>query len=293
MSVTGEGIIAGEETRLSPLVRRITAPNPSPLTGPGTNTYLIGNKDVAVLDPGPADKDHIEAILAALESKQQHLRWILVTHTHADHSPGAALLAQQTGAQLIGATCDDGLQDPTFQVKQQLVHGECLETDEFCLEAIHTPGHVSNHFCYCLHEEGMVFAGDHIMEGSTVVIVPPGGDMADYIASLKLLRDYPLSSIAPGHGNLITDSLAWVDYLIEHRLQRERKVLDRLGGMKDETTLQALTKVVYDDVDPSLHLIASVSLWAHLLKLEREGLARRTDSDAGEFGEQCWVIVPA
>jgi len=288
-------IVAGEVVQLSPLVRRITAPNPSALTGPGTNTYILGKKKLTVLDPGPVDQLHIDAILEATNNK---IDMIVVTHTHDDHSPAAKILADKTGALLIGALYpDDGYQDLTFRADKKIRHGEILATDEFTLEAIHTPGHVGNHFCYLLKDnqldekEGMLFTGDHIMEGSTVVIIPPSGDMADYIHSLQLLKQYPIQSMAPGHGHLIQQPMDYVNYLINHRLKREQKVIDALRQC-GETSLNNLTKAVYDDVDVSLHLIASISLWAHLLKLEKEGKARRAKVAEAAFGEDCWKILP-
>jgi len=157
-----------------------------------------------------------------------------------------------------------------------------LSTDEFTLRAIHTPGHVSNHFCYLLEEEKMLFAGDHIMNGSTVVIVPPSGDMKAYIDSLQLLCEYPLEFIAPGHGEVITDSKATIDWLINHRLQREAKVVEKLRGL-GRTDMDTLVAQVYDDVDVSLHPMAKLSLSAHLIKLRREKLAV-------EHGDASWEI---
>jgi len=278
-------IVAGEVVQLSPLVRRITAPNPSTLTGPGTNTYIIGHNKIAVLDPGPVIASHIEAILEATNNK---IDTIVVTHTHDDHSPAAKVLADTTGALLIGATFhDDGYQDLTFRANKSIKHRELLGGDEWTLEAIHTPGHVGNHFCYLLREEEMVFTGDHIMEGSTVVIIPPSGDMTEYMDSLQLLKQYPIKSLAPGHGHLIEQPMDYVNYLIQHRLKRERKVMDALIK-NGETSLNELTKVVYDDVDSSLHMIASISLWAHLLKLEKEGKALCLKSNTVPFGDERW-----
>lgn len=278
----------GEIVSLSPLVRRITAPNPGPLTGPGTNTYILGNKEMIVLDPGPDDPVHLEAILAATEGK---IHKIVVTHTHDDHSPAAKPLAAKTGAVLVGAAhLDDGYQDLTFHADKTVEHGTLLSTAEFTLEAIHTPGHVGNHFCYLLKEEGLLFTGDHIMEGSTVVIIPPSGDMADYIASLQLLNQYPIQSMAPGHGQLILNPMDYVRYLIAHRLKREQKVLDGLQK-SDEISLAELTQIVYDDVDVSLLGVASISLWAHLLKLEKEGKVSLSRHGDKSFDKQHWQLV--
>lgn len=283
-----KAIVAGEVVQLSPLVRRITAPNPSTLTGPGTNSYIIGHKKIAVLDPGPVIASHINAILKATDNQ---IDYVVVTHTHDDHSPAAKVLADKTGALLIGATYhDDGYQDLTFHANQKIQHRELLSAEEWTLEAIHTPGHVGNHFCYLLKEEGMVFTGDHIMEGSTVVIIPPSGDMAEYMDSLRLLKKYPVKSLAPGHGHLIEQPIDTIDYLINHRLKREQKVIGAL--MKNGSiSLNELTKNVYDDVDPSLHSIASISLWAHLIKLEKEGRAQSLKSKATRFGDEQWSFV--
>jgi glyoxylase-like metal-dependent hydrolase (beta-lactamase superfamily II) len=252
---------------LSSRVRRLVAPNPGVMTGPGTNTYLLGTEDVAVLDPGPALPEHIDAILA---TGGDRIRWIVCTHTHPDHSPAAKAVAAATGAEVIGALPPDDMhQDTTFSPTIHLTHDHVLSTGEFTLRAVHTPGHVGNHYCFFLEEEGMMFAGDHIMNGSTVVIIPPSGDMKAYIESLRLLLDYPLRSIAPGHGDLIAEPAAAVDWLVEHRLMRERKVVDGLRQTGLATT-DELVKVVYDDVDTSLHKMAILSLTAHLIKLEQE-----------------------
>jgi glyoxylase-like metal-dependent hydrolase (beta-lactamase superfamily II) len=279
---------SGELIQLSPRVRRLTAANPGVLTGPGSNTYLVGNNEIAVIDPGPLDPSHIDAILRAGDNK---IRWIVVTHTHEDHSPAAAPLAKATGAQLIGAMYpDDGYQDTTFRADRSIQHGQQLQTNEFTLEALHTPGHVGNHFCYLLKEEGMLFTGDHIMEGSTVVIIPPSGDMADYMASLQLLKQYPVQALAPGHGKLILQPFDYIDYLIQHRLKRERKAVEGLHKT-GETTLKALVPVVYDDVDKSLYNIAAISLWAHLLKLEKEGLVLQSSGSGTTFNEGRWRLA--
>ena len=253
--------------RLNPTVRRIVAPNPGVMTGPGTNTYLLGNEEIAVLDPGPAIPEHIEAILAAGAGK---IRWIVCTHTHPDHSPAWQAIAEATGAEVIGASpADDMFQDDTFQPSAELQHDDVLQTAEFTLRAVHTPGHVSNHFCFFLEQEQMLFAGDHIMNGSTVVIVPPSGDMKAYIESLQLLLEYPLKFIAPGHGEVLEDSAAVVEWLVNHRLKRESKVVDKLEGL-GLADMDALVAAVYDDVDVSLHDMAKLSLRAHLIKLETE-----------------------
>ncbi|MEZ5540264.1 MAG: MBL fold metallo-hydrolase [Pseudomonadales bacterium] len=279
---------SGELVQLSPLVRRLTANNPSMLAGAGTNCYLIGDKELAILDPGPADSSHIQAILNAVGDTA--VRWIVVTHTHPDHSPAAKILAERTGAALVGAVLpNDEQQDASFVADRDIHHGDLIEGEGFTLEAMATPGHVSNHFCYLLREEGAVFTGDHIMEGSTVVIVPPAGDMADYLQSLSILKNYSLQSLLPGHGDAMLNPIEVIDGLIAHRLQREGKVVDALRSMGAASTIDALVSVVYSDVDPSLHPIAKVSLWAHLLKLEKDGRARKEGEVGGwDFSRQYW-----
>jgi glyoxylase-like metal-dependent hydrolase (beta-lactamase superfamily II) len=263
--------------RLNTRVRRLVAPNPGVMTGPGTNTYLLGNEEIAVLDPGPAIPEHIEAIVKAGEGK---IRWIVCTHTHADHSPAWQAVAEATGAEVIGASpADDMFQDLTFKPATELLHDDVLKTDEFTLRAVHTPGHVSNHFCFFLEEEQMLFAGDHIMNGSTVVIVPPSGDMKAYIESLQLLLDYPLKYIAPGHGEVMENSKAVVEWLVNHRLKREDKVVAGLRALT-RASMDDLVKAVYDDVDVSLHKMAKLSLLAHLIKLQHESQVQHfSDSD--------------
>lgn len=263
--------------RLNDTVRRIVAPNPGMMTGPGTNTYLLGAEEIAVLDPGPAIPEHIEAILAAGDGK---IRWIVCTHTHMDHSPAWKAIAEATGAEVIGASpADDMFQDDTFKPANEIRHDDVLKTDEFTLRAVHTPGHVSNHYCFFLEQEQMLFAGDHIMNGSTVVIVPPSGDMKAYIESLQLLLQYPLKFIAPGHGEVMEDSAAVVEWLVNHRLKREGKVVDSLKGL-GTAAMDALVAVVYDDVDVSLHEMAKLSLRAHLIKLETESrVQHNADAD--------------
>jgi glyoxylase-like metal-dependent hydrolase (beta-lactamase superfamily II) len=255
-------------------VRRIIAPNPGVMTGPGTNTYLVGNDEIAVVDPGPDEPSHIEAILREGAGR---IRWILVTHTHEDHSPAATPLARVTGAQLRGvAAPDDFYQDLIFKPDVALSDEPLLQTPEFSLRAVHTPGHACNHYCLLLEQEGMLFTGDHIMNGSTVVIIPPSGDMKDYLDSLEKLKSLPLRSLAPGHGELMPEPVAVVDGIIRHRLTREAKVarvLAEAGGTLDE-----LVERAYDDVPRAMFPMAKYSLWAHLLKLARDGRAVERDA---------------
>ena len=270
----------GEVKTLSKLVRRIVAPNPGPMTGSGTNTYIIGHQNIVVIDPGPAEPMHVDAILNCVGDE---LDYVACTHTHQDHSPAAVLLADATGATLVGRVSDDKRhQDLTFQPLWQIENDERLTGEGWTLRAIFTPGHVDNHVCFLLEEEQMVFAGDHIMNGSTVVIVPPGGDMAAYISSLRRLLDYEVAVVAPGHGDLIPDCKGEVKKLVRHRLMREAKVIANLSS--SPRALDNLVFDVYDDVAKEMHEWAKLSLLAHLIKLEAEGLAKReTNQDAATW----------
>ena len=257
-------------TELSPLVRRITAGNSSVFTGPGTNTYLVGKEEITVIDPGPAMPEHIENIAKACGDD---IKQILVTHTHPDHSPGAKLLHQRTAAPVMGMyALHKQTQDKTFKANKVLEDGDEIREIEYTLKAIHTPGHASNHLCYLLEEEKMIFTGDHIMEGSTVVIGPPDGNMKQYIESLEKLKQFDISLIAPGHGNLMKDPKSVVDWIVSHRMFREKKVVDALTEFS-KANLDQLVEKVYDDVDERLHGIAQASLLAHLNKLIEEDKA--------------------
>ena len=257
-------------TELSPLVRRITAGNSSVFTGPGKNTYLVGKEEITVIDPGPAMPEHIENIAKACGDD---IKQILVTHTHPDHSPGAKLLHQRTAAPVMGMyALHKQTQDKTFKANKVLEDGDEIREIEYTLKAIHTPGHASNHLCYLLEEEKMIFTGDHIMEGSTVVIGPPDGNMKQYIESLEKLKQFDISMIAPGHGNLMKDPKSVVDWIVSHRMFREKKVVDALTEFS-KANLDQLVEKVYDDVDERLHGIARASLLAHLNKLIEEDKA--------------------
>ena len=259
---------------IAPGVRRLLAPNPSMMTGPGTNTYLFGDTEIAVLDPGPASAEHIENIL--LQSPGS-IRWILATHTHPDHSPGVASLAEKTGAEVLGITAPDGQhQDPTFAPTRELSDGDVLETKEFRLQAVHTPGHASNHICYLHSDLNWLFTGDHVIDGSTVVIDPPDGNMQDYIESLRRCKALACDALAPGHGELIKDPNRAIDWIVGHRLEREAKVIAAIRANPGLTTRE-LVPHVYKDVDPKLFGWAERSLLAHILKLEEEGVAKNRD----------------
>jgi glyoxylase-like metal-dependent hydrolase (beta-lactamase superfamily II) len=256
---------------LTPGIRRVLAPNPSMMTGPGTNTYLFGIAEVAVIDPGPDIGEHIDRII---ETAGAPIRWVLVTHTHPDHSPGAVSLADRTGAELVGRPApENGPQDRTFRPARVLDDGDRLETGEFVLEAVHTPGHASNHLCYRHTGSNWLVTGDQVIDGSTVVINPPDGDMKQYIESLQRLRTLDVHALLPGHGDRIDDPVRAIDRIIGHRLKRERKVLEALAA-NPRSSSHDLVIHVYRDVPAHLHALAERSLLAHLLKLEQEGLAR-------------------
>jgi len=203
-------------TELAPGVRRIVAPNPSMMTGPGTNTYLFGRDAIAVVDPGPRLKQHIENIV---DRAGAPIRWILATHTHPDHSPGVRLLAEQTGADVLGMPAPPGRhQDASFEPGRVLADGDALQTDEFTLEAIHTPGHASNHLCFLHVETNWIVTGDHVIDGSTVVIDPPDGNMKQYLESLERVKTFEPAALLPGHGDRIDEPARVIDWIISTNL---------------------------------------------------------------------------
>ena len=252
-------------------IQRVTASNGSVFTGPGTNSYLIGKDDITLVDPGPKIDAHIEHLINLGEGK---IKRILVTHTHRDHSPAAKVLGEMLEVPLMGRLLekDDSLQDRTFKPDRILEHGDLIKTNEYTIETVHTPGHASNHLCYLIQEEKVMLTGDHIMNGSTVVIAHPDGSMKDYLRSLELLRNYNFNKIGPGHGDFLEDPMSVVDWIIDHRLERERKVIAKLK-LCSSVTSKDLVISVYDDVDPKLHPIAIWSLEAHLYKLLEDGTA--------------------
>ena len=268
--------------QITPLVRRITAGNPGMFTGPGTNTYLIGDEEVTVIDPGPALHEHIEVIIQA----SANIKQILLTHTHPDHSPGTRLLQDNIGVPVFALITESSKdQDITFTPERILIDGEIIANEYYSIEVIHTPGHASNHLCYLLKDEKLLFTGDHIMDGSTVVIAPPDGSMQDYIDSLAKLKEYDLNKIAPGHGELIDEPYAVVDWIIKHRFERESKVIDVLK-QHNSGDLNTLVKDIYADVDPVLHPVAKWSLESHLIKLMDEGVVTRKNDKFFYIGDQ-------
>lgn len=258
-------------------VRRLLAPNPSIMTGPGTNTYLFGSSEIAVVDPGPNLEEHIDRIV---ETAGAPIRWVLVTHTHPDHSPAAMPLAARTGAEVLGRPPAEGEhQDMTFRPDRILDDGDSLATNEFVLKAVHTPGHASNHLCYVHAETNWLLTGDHVIDGSTVVIDPPDGNMKDYVESLRRLKVMSCKALLPGHGERIDDPVRIIDWIVDHRLEREAKVLAALQANPNLSS-HDLVPHVYQDVPEHLYGWAERSLLAHLLKLKDDGLA--------EIGNETW-----
>ncbi len=265
---------------IEPLVRRVLAGNPSAFTYTGTQTYVVGNgADVAVIDPGPADPAHIEAILATVGDAR--IAAIMCTHTHRDHSPAAAPLAARTGAPIIGCAplmlSDDGPRsdeafDTSYAPDRVLADGESVSGDGWTLQAVATPGHTSNHLCLALVESGALFTGDHVMGWSTSVISPPDGDMADYMASLAKLQERSDRVYYPAHGPAVENPAQLVRGMMGHRKQRERQVLRQL-----EAGPQAIPDMVpqmYKGIDERLYGAAGRSVLAHLIDLKNRGAVR-------------------
>ena len=264
-------IVPGDPVAVAAGVLRLTAPNPGMMTGPGTNTYLLGHERFTVLDPGPDDPDHIERILALTGGV---IDQVVVTHTHLDHSPATATIKARTGCRVYGFPAPAGpSQDHHFTADDQPDHGDLIVTEAGILKVLHTPGHASNHICYLLMDQKMLFSGDHIMQGSTVVINPPDGDMKAYLEALYDLLAESIRFIAPAHGFLMGQPEAVIDFLITHRLAREHKVAKALRQLAP-VTLDELTALAYDDVPAAIHKLAARSALAHLLKLKTEGKAK-------------------
>ena len=270
----------GRAEEVAPGVRRLIAGNPSPFTYSGTQTYLVGGAgEVAVIDPGPELDKHVEAILAA--TSRERIAAILCTHTHRDHSPASRPLAAATGAPIVGcaplAIEDEGPRadaafDFDYRADRVLEDGEALEGEGWALEALATPGHTSNHLCFGLAGSGILFTGDHVMGWSTTIVSPPDGDMTDYMESLGRLRERSDRLYLPAHGPPVENPQAHVRALAGHRRMREKQILAALEA--GEAHIPAMVETMYRDVDPRLHAAAARSVLAHLIDLERRGLAR-------------------
>ncbi len=282
----------GASEQLEPLVRRVLARNPSPFTFTGTQSYIVGGGgEVAVIDPGPDEEDHIAALVKAIGNAR--VVAILCTHTHHDHSPAAAPLAALTGAKVVGCAplslVDDGPRadasfDTGYHPDHVLMDGDSVTGEGFTLTAVATPGHTSNHLCYALEGTGALFSGDHVMGWSTTVVSPPDGDMSDYMASLEKLQTRGDRIYYPAHGPAVTKPSQFVRGIIGHRRQRENQILRLLEP--GSSTIAALVPQMYAAVNPALHPAAGRSVLAHLIDLERRGRVRR-EADAGDL----WAVA--
>ncbi len=271
-------VIRGVATRMSPLVRRVVANNPSIFTCHGTGTFIVGHGEVAVIDAGPALERHVEALLDA--TRGETITHQFITHTHSDHSPAARLLKQATGAETWAygpaRRTDDGMtpvdesEDDVFVPDHLLRHGERISGAGWTIEAVHTPGHASNHMCYALHEEATLFSGDHVMGWSTTVVSPPDGDMAAYLDSLERVLERGDAILRPTHGAAITDPATFVRALIDHRRMRDRQIIacleDGIG------TIPAMVERLYATTDRRLFPAARRSVLAHIVHLVDQGL---------------------
>ena len=263
--------------QVSPMIRRVVARNPGPFTFTGTGTYIIGQGQVAVIDPGPDMDEHLEAILAATAGET--ITHILVTHHHLDHSPLSKPLQARTGATIYGCAVRglptqsdvrmEAGDDDNFTPDVDVCKGGVIEGAGWTLEAIPTPGHTSNHICYALRQENVVFSGDHIMGWSTTVISPPDGDMGDYFASLELIKARGFATLWPTHGPPVREVGSFVQAYIDHRKAREAQIIGALA--QGCTRIKAMVPVLYKDVDPRLHPAAAHSVLAHMIQLVRDG----------------------
>ncbi|MFO1125166.1 MAG: MBL fold metallo-hydrolase [Methylocystis sp.] len=271
--------------RVSPLTRRALAPNAGPFTYTGTCSYIVGSGDVAIIDPGPDDPSHIEALLASVGGEKLH--YVLVTHTHRDHSPAARALRAATGAVIagcapyapsnspsVGGPNLDAAHDPTYQPDIVLKDGDALAIGDVSLVALSTPGHTANHLCFALANDEALFTGDHVMAWATTVIAPPDGSMRDYMASVERLRSRRDRIYWPGHGEPIRDPQRYLRALVHHRRTREAAILQRLEA-GDETIAEIVAKI-YEGVDKRLHPAAAMTALAHLEDLIARGLVACT-----------------
>ncbi|MEO1040451.1 MAG: MBL fold metallo-hydrolase [Pseudomonadota bacterium] len=271
----------GRCDELSALVRRVIAPNPGPFTYTGTGVYIIGRGEVAVIDPGPAIAEHRAALDAAI--KGERVTHVLVTHHHLDHSPLAHDFARSHGCKVYamsptgpepegGEVRLEAGDDLGFRADEEIGEGALFKGPGWTIEALHTPGHTSNHLCYALSEENTLFSGDHVMGWSTSVVSPPDGSMGDYIAQLERIRDRGFNTIRPTHGPAIEEPRPFLDAYIEHRRARERQIVARLEA--GETRIRDMVATMYADVDARLHPAAAHSVLAHMIHLVERGAVR-------------------
>ncbi|MES1938595.1 beta-lactamase [Salinisphaera sp. T5B8] len=251
-------------------VKRVIAPNPSPMTGEGTNSYIVGESRCAIIDPGVDDTAHLDALVAAAPGE---IVAILVTHAHPDHTGGAHRLAERLAVPIHAYPLElQGIRDKEFSAHRPLYHGDVIALDEIRLEAIHTPGHAADHLCFFWREAGLLFAGDTVMADVTVVILPPDGDMSAYMQSLEQLQALPIARIAPGHGRLLEDAPAVLAHIVDHRREREAQVLDALTADEPVTPEQIALRL-YPDLDVRLQPMAAAQVEAHLIRLVELGEA--------------------
>jgi glyoxylase-like metal-dependent hydrolase (beta-lactamase superfamily II) len=284
--------VPGTVEQVSPLVRRVLCNNPSPYTFTGTSTFIVGQGQVAIIDPGPDDDAHLHALLAAVRGEA--VSHILVTHNHADHSLLAARLKRATGALTAGygvvapgtgaGLRIDASIDHAFKPDERMRHGKTLEGANWTIDAVFTPGHMSNHLCFALREEAALFTGDHVMAWSTSVIAPPDGNMAQYMASLRLLLGRDDSIYFPAHGPARRDPKPLVRGLLAHRQMREAAIFNRIR--EGDRTIAEIVRAVYSGIDPRLHGAAALSTGAHIEHLIARGLVSQRGESYEEAGSR-------
>ncbi|MDF2119055.1 MBL fold metallo-hydrolase [Roseiarcaceae bacterium H3SJ34-1] len=273
-------LASGDLQQVSPLVRRLIAPNPSPFTFTGTCTYIVGRGKVAVVDPGPESEDQLAAILGAVDGET--VSHIVVTHTHRDHSPGARALKAATGAQIYGCARHipiendasgrlDASHDLDHVPDHEMHDGDRLQGADFSLVAVHTPGHASNHLCFALPQENALLSGDHVMAWSTTIVAPPDGVMRDYMESLDKLRARDDAIYWPGHGGPVLEPQRYVRALAHHRRQREVSILNRLAA--GDSDIASIVETIYEGLDPRLKPAAALSVLAHMEDMVNRGIA--------------------
>jgi glyoxylase-like metal-dependent hydrolase (beta-lactamase superfamily II) len=281
-------ITHGVTDQISPLVRRIVAPNASPFTFKGTCTYIVGKGEVAVIDPGPLNDAHLDAIRHEL--RDETITHILVTHTHNDHSPGAHILASETGASTyaygphVTPPADanqpnlDAANDREFEPTHHMDHGDLIEANDWSFECVFTPGHTANHMAYSLREENALFSGDHVMAWATSVVAPPDGNMTTYMESLALLKERKDRLYWPGHGGPVSNPNPFVRAFITHRKMRERAIFERIE--KGDRTVEAIVDKVYRGLSERLVFAARLSALAHIQDLAQRGriIAEQADN---------------